>query len=344
MRVLFDICHPAQVHLFKNLIWRLERECSDVLVVAREKDVALPLMDALGIRYQTISRQGAGLWGLGRELAVRNARLLRIARRFRPHLMIAETGVSIGPVGKLLGIPRLVFEECEIAKLQRTLGLPLASRICTGFGYLGDHGKRHVRFAGFRPLAYLAPDYFTPDPEVLRQAGVDPAAPFFFVRLVSWQALHDNGLHGATRRHLSEIIKRLSPLGRVLITSEAELPEEFRQYENPVPIERLHHLLAFARLCIAEGGTVTTESAVLGTPTICYFPVRLGYLEALQQHGLIHRIASPGEAADEALTLLRNANLASTWQSRRAQMLERSEDVLQFMHRMVQETALPKAA
>jgi predicted glycosyltransferase len=44
MKVLIDIGHPAHVHFYKNTIKELEAKGHEVLVTARDKDVAINLL------------------------------------------------------------------------------------------------------------------------------------------------------------------------------------------------------------------------------------------------------------------------------------------------------------
>ena len=105
MRILFDIVHPAQVHFFKHCIWQLQKSGDQVLVTARKKDVALDLLDALGIEYTCISKKGSNLLSMGGELISRTIRLLKIARRFKPDVMVARVGHSVGIIGNFLCVP-----------------------------------------------------------------------------------------------------------------------------------------------------------------------------------------------------------------------------------------------
>ncbi len=100
------------------------------------------------------------------------------------------------------------------------------------------------------------------------RSGVDPAQPYVVLRTVAWSAAHDVGLYGAGRSALACAVERLSAHGRVLISSEDPLPEDLVAYRNPVSADRMHDLLAYARLYVGEGGTMAAESAVLGTPAV----------------------------------------------------------------------------
>lgn len=336
MRILFDIVHPAQVHFFKNAIWRLQDRGDEVVVTARKKDIALDLLGVLGIEYTCISDKGSNLAAMGWELLVRDMRLIKIARRFRPDVMIARVGVSVGPVGKLLGVPTVIYDDMEHAKLQAAIGMTFATYICTGLGYYRDFGKRHVRFRGSPVLSYLGPNCFEPDPEPLGESGLDPDEPYIFMRTVSWGASHDIGRAGAGESDLQEAVERLSRFGRVIISSEEPLSEPLSRYANPVPVDQMHNLLAFASLCLVEGGTMAAESAVLGVPAICLGTYDFGYLRALENdYGLIFRSGSMEGAIEKAEELLTQPDLKEAWQEKRKKMLAESDDVVEFMLKMI---------
>jgi len=337
MRVLFDLVHPAQVHFFKNVVGVLKQQGHEVLVTSRKKDVTLELLDALGIEHICISEMRPGLANMARELMIRNWRLWRIARKFKPDVMVARVGVSAGPVGKLMGVPTVVYDDMEHAHLQAVVGMTFATYICTGMGYYREFGRRHVRFSGPPVLAYLDPKYFVPDLQKLQEAGLRLEERIIFIRVVSWGAAHDRGRSGMQPKHLAKMTSELSPYGRVIISSEAPLPKELKQYENPVPVDHIHDLLACATLCLAEGGTIAEEAAVLGTPTICLDIYDLGYLIALErQYKMIYRTSSVRDATQRAQQLLQKKNLRDEWQQKRQKLLADSEDVVAFQMKIIE--------
>ena len=64
MNIIVDIWHPAEVHFFKNFIWRMKNSGHQVLVTSRNKDVIVGLLDNYGIEHTTLSIKGKGFWGL----------------------------------------------------------------------------------------------------------------------------------------------------------------------------------------------------------------------------------------------------------------------------------------
>jgi hypothetical protein len=223
MRVLVDISHPSQVHFFKNLILRFRRNKDKVLITARKKDVTIDLVRNLNLKYVCLSEQKNGMLAMAIELIVRYIKMWAIVRRFKPDILIAETGVTVGLIGTILRIPRIVEEDTEHAKLQRMIGLPFVSIIMTGLGYLANHGSRERKFKGVWVQSYLSPEYFTSDASILAKAGIEANKPYIVLRMVSWSAAHDTGLHGYDEAGYLDIIKKLSKYGRVIISSEEAL-------------------------------------------------------------------------------------------------------------------------
>ena len=341
MNVLFDVVHPAQVHFFKNVIRKLKSRGDNVQVTSREKDVTVDLLNASNIEHVTISRKGKGLWGMGLELLSRDIKLLRLVGQFQPDVMVSRVGVSIGPVGKLVGIPTVVYDDMEHARLQATIGMTFATYICTGLGYYRDFGKRHVRFKGLHVLSYLSPDYYEPDPHSLLNYGVDPAKPYIFIRMVSWGAAHDAGKAGLSESQLQKMISSLREKGRIIISSENPLPSDLKEFENPVPIENVFDLMAFARLCLVESGSMAAEAAALGIPTIAIntFDFQLGYLKALEkQYGLLFQPKTLDEIVEITDNLLSQNDMQQSFQTKRQKLLAESEDVVQFQLDMIEKT------
>ena len=337
MRVLIDICHPAQIHFFKHLIARLQNRGDEVLVTARDKDVVKPLLSLCNAQYELLTTASSGLFGLGREFLIRNWRLSRIVGRFRPDIMMAESGAIIGLVGALRRVPRIVLEFSEHAKLQRALGLPFATRILTGTGYQSVHGRRHRKFKGIWVSAYLCPERFQANASILGSAGVDPGSRYTLIRTVSWNAAHDVGHGDASQEGLRRVVNHLQKYGRVFLVPEGDLPNWAEECRLPVDAKDVHHLLAFASLYLGEGGTMAAEAAVLGVPTI-YTGIRTGFLDALQsRYRLIEYAESLDGALPKADDLLSNPRWREEWADRRNTLLDESEDIVAFLENSIDE-------
>lgn len=333
MRVLFNIGHPAQVHLFKNLIWELERQGHQCKITTIAKDVSLYLLDAYKFEYEVVGEGKPTLATKALELLRVESRLYRIACSFRPDLLVGGVGnVYVAHVGKLLRKPSIVFDDTEHAKIDHRLMDPFVNVICTPSCYRGDIGPKQVRYNGYHELAYLHPNRFTPNPAVLTELDLAEGDPFTIVRFVSWQASHDVGQHGI--RNKVGLVKALEEYGRVLITSEGALPPELQPYQIRVSPEKLHDLLYYATLYVGEGGTTASEAAVLGTPSI-YVSSLVGtmgnFIELEETYDLLYSFTDGGAALDKAVEILQDPKSKDKWRIKRDRLLTDKIDVTEFM-------------
>ena len=208
----------------------------------------------------------------------------------------------------------------------------------------GHRRSRHaVFYNGTHELAYLHPNRFQPNPEVLAHAGLQPGERFFILRLVAFAAYHDGGEHGLSNGQLHFLINLLKPHGRIIITSEKPLHTDFEQYRLPVPPWEIHSLMAYSSLFIGDSQTMTSEAAVLGIPALkCNtFAGRLSVPNMLEQKYELCYSYLP-ENFDlliqhiQRLLLEPPEQLASAWQKKRADMIADMIDVSAFFTNFIE--------
>lgn len=333
MRILVEILHPAHVHVFKHAIAAWRSRGDEVLVLSREKECANDLLRAYGIPFESISRIGGRKISLVGEMLIRDFRMLRTARRFKPDVLVGIMGVTIVQVGRLIGRPAVVFYDTENATLTNRFVYPLAHSVCTPECYRGPVRGRQVTYPGYHELAYLHPDRFRPDRAVVRSLGIEPGEPFFIIRFVSWQASHDVGEGGVDLEFKRSLIARLKDHGRVLISSESPLPEDLQPLAFSLPPEDLHHALAFARLVIGESATMASEAAVLGVPALFISDTGRGYTDDEARFGLVRHFRR--RARDGILSWLddhlKTADAATLFAERRRLLLQGKVDLTSWM-------------
>lgn len=344
MRVLVEILHPAHVHFFRNAIEIWRNRGDEVLVLSREKDVANQLLAAYKIPFESISRLGKSKLSLLGEMLTRDLRMLSRALSFKPDVLVGIMGVTIAQVGPLVRKPAIVFYDTENAKLTNRVVYPLAHSVCTPECYSARVNGNHVRYPSYHELAYLHPARFTPDADVVRRAGVDPLAPFFLLRFVSWQASHDVGEAGFDLAFKRKLVKQLQTHGRVLISSENALPEDLEALRFSAPPEELHHFLASAKMLIGESATMASEAAVLGTPAFYIADTGRGYTdeqEAKYQLVWNYKRRDAAEALKRIENLLADASLDEVMKSRREKMLEQRIDATAWLVNYVDSVVPP---
>lgn len=336
MKILVDIGHPAHVHFYKHFIWEMEKRGHEVLVTARDKDVAVDLLDAYNIDHSVVGKIGQGKFSLIKEWIGRDISILNKALKFKPDVLTGIANPCAAHVALMTSARSVIFTDTEHARFANRITFPFASKICTPSCYINPLGEKQVRYEGYHELAYLHPNYFTPDPKVLKELSLSEKDRFFIVRFVSWNASHDGGQQGFDLEGKKRLVTELEKYGRVIITSEDPLPVEFEKYRLSVSPEKLHDLLYYATLFIGEGATIASECAVLGTPAIYVNTLRLGYLdEQEKEYGLVYNFCDSASAQDEAiakaLELIQQPNLREEWQEKRWQLLNDKINVTNFM-------------
>ncbi len=332
MRVLIDIKHPAEANFFRPLLRALRARGDRVLVTAHYKPEVAKILKATGVEHLVLSHALPTHAGILATALQRTLRMLRLARRFRPQIMLARVGAEIGIVGRLLGIPAISFDENEYARAQLLISTVLAHRVCTGMGYEKALGPKQVRFNALPQLVYTHPAQFTPDPEALRAAGVEPTEPYVVLRLSEWTALHDIGHRGMSDGQALALARALSRHARVLASRPAGLSAALAPYGHSVPADRNLDLLAFARLYVGEGGSMAAEAACLGTPAVWVSTLNCGYLNVLaRNYGLLEQVGDLEHAQRRAERWLTDPAMRERARRAHRQLLEDSEDGLQFM-------------
>lgn len=344
MRILVDITHPAHVHFFRYAIQYWQDAGHAIRVTSRDKDITLQLLDEFGIPHTPIGRVRSGVAGLGIELVERAWGISKVVRRFRPDVATAIAGTFLVYGCLPHRVPVVIFYDTEHANLSNAMSYPLAAAVVTPRAYEKSAGKKHIRYDGYQELAYTHPSVFTPDPAALAAEGLARDDPFSIVRLVNWGASHDVGDYGV--KNLREVVETLSQYGRVILSSEKDLPDDLQQFALRGPRKNMLHLQAFARLFFGESATMASECAMLGTPAIFLSTSKRGYINEQQdRYGMVFSYNDPEtgqhDALAKAVELLSDPETPHTWQAKRKAMLDDLIDVSRFVADTVPQYARP---
>jgi predicted glycosyltransferase len=334
MRILVDMGHPGHVHFFRNALRELESRGHEIMICARDKDVTLGLLNHYEFPHKTLSKIGHGTLGLSREFIRREWKLMRLIRSFDPHIVTAIGGLFIAPVARLMNKPSIVFTDTESVPLDTYLTYPFATVIATPDCFLKDLKGRHLRYAGLHELAYLHPNHFIPDPNVLKEFGITEKEPFFLLRFVAWQATHDIGQHGFSLAFKKKLVEKLAAHGRVFISAEGHLPKAFESYRLRLAPQKIHHALHYAALVIGEGATIASEAGILGTPSIytSSLALNLGYIsELMNRYKLVLSYQDQEPALRSALELIKDGTAKDKWKQRRKKLFAEKIDVTAYV-------------
>ncbi|MBI2573136.1 DUF354 domain-containing protein [Candidatus Woesearchaeota archaeon] len=340
MKLLIDILHPAHVNFFHHFIKEMEKRGHTIVVTAREKDVATNLLDSYHIKYTSLSTLKKGFLNLGLELLHRTKKLNQIVKQEKPDLLLGVMGPSISIVGSLNKIPVLVFYNNETAGLTNSFVYRLCDEYITSTSYEQKVPKHHITYHGYHELAYLHPNYFTPNPNHIKSLGLDPKEKYFLLRFVSWQSSHDVGAKGFADK--TAFVEKLSKYGKVVISAEKslKLPAELEKYVLPIPPHHLSDVVAFAHLYIGESASVASDAACLGVPSIYLANTKRGYTNEQEKlFGLVYNYTNQQEALAKALEFARHSSesIRKEFDPKRQKMLDYCVDVTKWMVEHVEE-------
>lgn len=336
MNVLIDINHPAHVHLLRNTYSMLVANGNNVIVTVKEIPSAVKLLDLYGIPYVNIGKKDDALAKKGLDQLMFDLRILKLVREHHIDLGIGSS-INLPHVSKLSRMKSIVLDDDDddAEPLFVKFGHPFADAILTPSA-IKRKSKKAVYVDSYHELAYLHPNRFTPDPTVLREAGLEEGEPFFILRFNAFKAHHDVGAEGLSIENKRRLVELLKARGKVLITTERNIDDEFKPYQMKVSPEKAHSLMYYATMFVGDSQTMTSEAAVLGTPAVkCNtFAGRLAVPNELEQkYGLCYSFLPTQQDAffakiDELLAM---SNLKEEWQKRRQRLLTEKMDYSGFL-------------
>jgi len=303
MRLLFDLGHPAHYYLYKFVIRHFREKGDDILLVVRDREkMVANLLREEGEDFVVLGGHVQSMVGKACYMVMNDVRLLRIASRFRPDILVSMSSPYSAHVSFLMRRPHLSFTDTENSKIIFLLLSPFTDTMITPTSFRGGFAfRRHVKIDSYKSLAYIHPRYFSPDPKVLQEAGLREGKKFIMVRFSAYDASHDIGLRGLGEQSKERIVSELSKHARVFLTSEVGLSEELKRHVPPVKINRMHDLLAYSSLYVGEGSTMAIEAGLLGVPSVLVNPSRSGIFEDLEKNGLMKQFTDPESQIDDII-------------------------------------------
>ena len=334
-KVLIEIGHPGQVHQFKYLYKELTNNGIEVLVVSKSKEVSVFLLKVYNLKYKIIDKTKKGLIRKLFNLPSVYFKMYKIIKSFKPDIILSRFSFQSSHLAKICGIPHIGFTDTEHVILSDKLTVPFVNVKITANSYTKDLGKNHFRYDGNIELFYLHPDRFKADALIIQELGLRENEKFAIVRFVSWNAHHDIGQKGFSLNYKYELINELSKYSRVYITSEAPLPEELLKYQIKISPEKMHSALYYASLYIGEGGTMASEAACLGTPSIYVNSLDAGVFKELESFGLLYSFRNSEGVIEKAIEIATNPRIKKEHKKRLKSFLSNKINVTSFVSWLV---------
>lgn len=335
MKFAFFLNTPAHVHLYKNVIRNLETRGHKAIILARNYGDTVNLLDEMGFEYFIYADVPDSKYGKILALPFNVLTAYNYLRKREPDLLIGM-GVYSAYTSQLLRKKCIIFNDSEPTPYQFMLFKPFVDVILTPSSFTKDLGPKHIKFNSFKEIAYLHKNYFAPDASIYDFLGINQNEDYVLLRFNAFDAVHDLGINGFSIDQKRLLVNELSKHARVFISSELKLPDDFDKYLLKIPKSRIHDILYHAKLVVADTQTITTESAVLGTPVI-RFNSFVGkrdmgnFVELENKYGLIFSFNDPEKAVNKAIELIQRPYLKNEWKQKRDKLLADKIDATQFL-------------
>jgi predicted glycosyltransferase len=315
----------------------LQEKNHKILVVTKDVPSITFLLDKYDISYSILGIKKDGLLAKGFLQLWYNIRCLWIMKSEKIDLMIGS--LTAAYMTRLTKIPSILFDDDddEAQPLMVKYVHPYLSHILSPSALTGNRLRKDtIYYKGYHELAYLYPNRFQPDPLVLTEIGLKQGDPFFVVRFNAFKAHHDIGVEGLSIDNKRKLIALLETKGKVFISNERNIDEEFKKYQLKLSPEKIHSLIYYATMLIGDSQTMTSEAAVMGTPAVkcntfagkLSVPNEIEYKYELCYSFLPEQSNKFFSKIEE---LLSNENLKSDFEIKKEKMLSEKIDVTAFM-------------
>lgn len=336
--IILEVNHPGQVHLFKHIYHLLVKRGNKVWVITKNNNSIEYLLKQYSIPYYVIGSKSDSLIKKGFLQLVHNFNALKIVLKNKVDIGIGSS-ITNDHVSSITKMKSIHFSDDDpilvpfITKYSYPFSDVIISPDSINFG---KFAFKNQPYAGTHELAYLHPERFTPNPEILEKIGLKSSEIFFVLRFVALKGHHDGGHFGISFENKRRLIKFLASKGKVFITSEKPIEAEFEEYRLPVPPEDIHSLLYYATMFLGDSQTMTSEAAILGTPALkCNtFAGKLSVPNELEEkYGLCYSYQPEefNEFLDKAKELINTKELKDIWRNRKEKFINDKIDVTSFM-------------
>ncbi len=291
MKIWLDFCEPKSVTMLRPLYEKLMKD-NDVFITARDFDSTYYLLNKWGVDYIPVGKYG-GRTVLGKLEAYskRLSDLIEVISREKPEFLFCITSPEALRISFGLQIPNIMFNDEPRSYGPCSTTFPYVNQIivpkCIPLKLYLEYGLKEekiIRFNGIDEVGWLSD--FKPDESVLNYLNLTKDY-YVICRTEPTKAGYLANKMKPHETQLSEIIPELlqhtSDFKFLIITRSEEqynfLKLKFKDYINIDNVriyqglDNLAQIMYFAKLVITGGGTMVRESALLGVPSIEFFPL-----------------------------------------------------------------------
>jgi predicted glycosyltransferase len=293
MKIWLDFCEPKSVTMLKPLYEKLAND-HDVFITARDFDSTHYLLDRWGIDYIPIGKYGGGTLKL-KLLAYsdRLSKLTKIIIKKEPDFLFCITSPEALRISFGLQIPNIMFNDEPRSYGPCSTTFPYVNQIIVPkpiplewYLSYGLKEEKIIRFNGIDEVGWLNPHDFKPNQKYIEALDLkkdryvvcrtEPTKAGYLIKKMKPYETQLTEI-------LPELLNQTEETKFLILTRNEEqfkfLKRFFNTYikKDQIRIQRglsnLAHVMYFAKAVISGGGTMVRESALLGVPSIEFFPL-----------------------------------------------------------------------
>jgi len=226
----------------------------------------------------------------------------------------------------------ITFDDTEHAKFELLIYPLFTDVLLNPKCFQKDLGSKQIRFDSYMEFSYLHPDFFKPNDSIRALLGISKSDKFVLFRFISWGASHDIGQSGIPNNTKLELIKLFKEKGyKIFISGEGSLADDFEKYRVSISPELIHSVLNEAAIFIGESGTMATEVAILGTPSVFVNSLDAGVFQDEVNYGLLYSYRNANSLVEKIGNLLTIDDLKKQHLLKREKLLNDKINVTSFM-------------
>jgi predicted glycosyltransferase len=352
---------------------------NEVLCTSRQYREANELSKIKGLDLLIVGRHGgADLRNKLYESTARVMELSKIIHKFSPDLAVSFSSPEASRVSFGLGIDHLGFNDSPHAEAVARLSVPLLTKLfspsiipISSWTKYGISPKRIIRYGGLDPVAWLLPrksigdgtttassfhQYDDDDADgkntgILEKLKTDRSKKSILIRLEESKAAYIANKRLVTQpiALVDFIVKHFGEKCNIIILCRYsdQINEISGRYKNKAivltdvvdGVDLLKNIDVF----IGAGGTMTTESALLGRPTISIAPVHFYIDDYLKRTGLIKRAFTASRLVSLVNLFLNDREQCELLEKKARKMLSEMEDPVEKLVSYIDTITTPTA-
>jgi uncharacterized protein len=338
-KYLFYFVHPAKYHFFKYTINQLKKEGHQVDILITGRDILEELVKNEGWDYQLIFPKGRKIKGFPPKLSAVIYLVFTVYKLFwitvgkGYNLFVTDDLTTF--IGRIIGVPSIFITDDDLSAVPESWILMITANqifspeICD----LGKYNSKKIGYLGYKCLAHLHPNHFTPNQDFIDEPYKNET--YFFIRTVSATSTHDLGRKGLTDETIRKIIEKLKNHGKIILNSERKLPEDLQKYVYNFNKNNVAQYLYHAKIFISDSTTMCAEAGILGTPSLEVDDWHTDFkqYQELNNYGLVKGFFTKqtNEILDNLETILNNENSKKIQLDNKNKMLNEKIDVAEFL-------------